>query len=496
MRNIWDRFIKSKGELTQQVISGGFWVFFLQISSRLLSLITKIVLARILSPEDFGLFGIAMIALTAIEKFSMTGFDHALVQSKKNDREYLDGAWTVQILRGGLIGLILFLAAPAIGLFFKNELVIPMIRMVAIIQFIAGFKNIGIIYFQKQLDFKRDFIFQFTASFADFAVAISLAFLLRNAWAFIFGFMARNIAITILSFVLHPFRPRFLFVVNKIKELFSFGKWVLASSITSFLITEGDDIIVGRMLGDVQLGFYKQAYLYSNLPSTQITHIISRVTFPAYSRLQDDIMKMQNAFTRVFRINSMLSLPVAAAIFVLGPNFVMTVLGVKWAPMIPALQILAIWGAIRSIGATTGPLFRAIGKPQLAFYVQIARLIIMAAAIFPLVDKLGIIGASIVVTVSGTILRPITDYIAAKNLKIKYWHYLRLYFHPALASITTGICVYYLNGLLFADFTVLSLITGAVIFVILYLPFVLVFEKLLGMNFVWTKLKGISQWRK
>jgi len=386
--------------LSQRVVIGGFWVFALKIVQRILNLIRLIILARILAPHDFGLLGIALLTMATLDTFSQTGFQAALIQKKDDIESYLNSAWTVQILRGFVLFAVLYLIAPYAALFFdapEARFIIPVIGISILLQ---AFTNIGVIYFQKELEFNKQFIYQLSGTLADFIVAVSAALILKSVWALVFGLVAGNFVSFIVSYLIHSYRPRLSSDLGKARELFIFGKWIFGSTILIFLITQGDDIFVGKLLGVTALGFYQLAYRISNLPATQITHVISQVTFPAYSKLQDDIPKLREAYLKVLQVTAFLSFPIAGLIFVLAPDFTKIFLGEKWMPMVPAMQVLVLAGLVRSIAATAGPIFYAVGKPKIDTRLQIIRLSVLAVLIYPFTIKWGILGTSIVVFLS------------------------------------------------------------------------------------------------
>ncbi len=390
----------SSEPLSKRVVRGGIWVFALRITNRGLGFIRTIILARLLAPHDFGLLGIAMLAIATLETFSQTGFQAALIQKKENIESYLDTAWTVSAIRGIVLFLILFFSAPVVAKFFNSPQATLVIRVIAISTLLSGFRNIGILFFQKELEFNKQFVYEFSATIVDLTVAISLAFILRNVWALVWGGLAANFVRLFMSYIIQPYRPRIRFEKEKFQDLFGFGRWVLGSSILIFLITQGDDIFVGKMLGVTALGLYQMAYLISNLPATEITHVISQVTFPAYSKLQDDLPKLREAYLKVLQLTAFISIPLAGGIFVLAPEFTKIFLGNKWMPMVPAIQVLVLAGLIRSIAATTGPIFHGVGKPKIDTIWQIIRLIVLIALIYPFTMRWGILGTSITVLFS------------------------------------------------------------------------------------------------
>jgi len=386
--------------LSHRVVKSGFWVFGSRVIERAFYITRLIILARILAPHDFGLLGIAMLTMLTLENFSQTGFQAALIQKKENIEEYLNSAWTVGIIRALILFIILFFIAPYVAVFFKTFQAEPIIRVIGLSILLQAFTNIGIIYFQKELEFNKQVVFQLSGTLADFVVAVPAALILRSVWALVFGLLAGNATRLVVSYFLHPYRPHLSLDIEKAKELFSFGKWVLGSSILMFLIIQGDDIFVGKLLGATMLGFYQMAYRFSNTPATEITHVISQVTFPAYSKLQNNIPRLREAYLKILQLNAFLSFLLSGLIFALAPDFTKIFLGERWMPMVPAMQILVFAGLLRSIAATAGYIFYGVGKPKIDTTWQVVRFFIIATLIYPFTVKWGITGASVVVLLS------------------------------------------------------------------------------------------------
>jgi len=422
--------------LSQKVIRGGAWVFTLNIVARGLFFIRTVILARLLLPSDFGLVGIAMIATSMLLSFSGTGFAPALIQKKSGTADYLNTAWCVEAVRGIVLAFILFLLAPLVAIFFNNPEAKLVIQVMAIAIALTGLTNMGMIYFQKELQFEKLFIYNFSTQMATLIVSVSLAFILRNVWALVYGTIFGAMTKLILSYVFHPFRPNLKFDLDKAKELFRFGKWMLGSSILIFLLTQGDDIFVGKLLGVTALGFYTMAYRLSNLPTTEITHVISQVTFPAYSKLQDNIPKLRESYLKVLQVTVFLSFPLAGLIFILAPEFTRIFLGEKWIPMVPAMQALAFFGITRAINATTGPVFQGIGKPKINTVGSMFQLVVFIAIIFPLTHRWGILGTSIAVIIPNILFM---IYIVKKlesTMNYKLVNFIAFLLPPIIGSIT------------------------------------------------------------
>jgi len=411
------------------------WVFSLRILNRGLGFIRTIILARLLAPEDFGLLGIAMLAISTLETFSQTGFQAALIQKNEDIESYLDTAWTVSAIRGLMLFLILFFAAPSIAEFFNSPQATLIIRVIAVSTLLSGLRNIGIIFFRKELEFNKQFFYEFSATIVDLGVAVTLAFLLRNVWALVWGGLAANFVRLFMSYIIQPYRPRIGFEKERFLGLFGFGRWVLGSSILIFLITQGDDIFLGKMLGVTALGLYQMAYLISNLPATEITHVISQVTFPAYSKLQDDLPKLRESYLKVLQITIFISAPVTGGIFILAPEFTEIFLGDKWMPMVPAMQLLCMSGLARSFGATTGPLFHSIGQPKILTNLAMLQLLILAVIIYPLTKQWELVGISVAVVIPNVITQLLAAFEVINIVKARCFDFLMFLLLPLTATL-------------------------------------------------------------
>jgi O-antigen/teichoic acid export membrane protein len=386
--------LKPGGNLSQKAVRGVIWVFALRAFIRLFSVARAAILARLLAPNDFGMFGIAMLAISTLEKFSQTGFETALVQKTENMNQYLDTAWTVLILRGLLSAFLLFGIAPYVADFFNEPMAKSLLRVLGLSLVFKGFSNIGTIYFRKELDFHKQFVFQLLSTLVDLGVAIAAAFMLRSAWALVYGLLAGSFVGMVSSYLVHPYRPRLAFDRQKAKDLFKFGRWILGSTVLIFLATQGDDIFLGKMLGVTALGLYQMAFTIASIPSTEITRVISQVSFPVYAKLQTNLLELRRAYLMTLQVTALLAFPLAVSILALASDITQVFLGNQWLHIIPTLQVLSVFGLIRSFGATTGPIFNGTGHPEIPAKLVILEVVILAALIYPLVSLWGIAGAA------------------------------------------------------------------------------------------------------
>ena len=421
--------------LPQKMVQGGAWISSLKIIRKVLSLIRLIIIGRILAPSDFGLMGIALLTMSALETFSTFGFKQALIQKKENTDNYLDAAWTVLIIRGFVVFIIVYLVAPYVAFFFQSPEVKTIIQALGLVTFFQAFTNIGVIFFQKELEFNKIFIYRFVGISTNFIVAVAAAIILRSVWALVLGLLAEKVVNIIVSYLIHPYRPHLSKDIEKAKELFGFGRWILGSSILVFIGKHIDDIFVGRVLSATALGFYQMAYRISNMLETEITQVISSVAFPAYAKIQDEQTRLQKAYFRIMRLTIAVSLPITVGMVLLAPEFTQIFLSEKWMPMVTAMQLLAVAGLIKSIVSTGSPLFIGSGFPKYEFFMQLIRGVIIIVAIYPFIIFMGIKGAALAVILSITGMLVIWYPLSQKITKASWRKYFDTFWPPLFCSL-------------------------------------------------------------
>lgn len=462
--------------LSQRVVRSGFWVAFYKVVERGFRFVKTMIIARLLAPSDFGLFGIACLALEVLQTFTETGIGSALIQKRESIEDYLNTAWTIQIVRATILCVLIYIFAVPIAGFFNNSQAIPLMKIIALNILFSGFANIGVVYFTKEIEFIKQRTLSFSQLAVEFIVSIVLAFTLRNAWALVWGMLAGRITNCIFSYVMHPYRPRFHFEIKKAKELMHFGKWVFGLSIIVFLCTQGDGILIGRVLGTTALGLYAMASAIANLPASEVTSLFSQIIFPAYSKFQTDINKLRKAYFSTLGLVIFVTIPLTIGIILLGKEFVKIFLKEKWLPMVPAMQLLAIAGLIRSIIATGGCLFSAVGVPKKDFQMNIYRLVTMLISIYPLAKLHGVNGVaiSIVLSIASTI--PAWFFESKKITKAKYIDYGLTFLPVISAALLMSISIICTKPI-FSNTTILNLISISFIACTVYLLVITLFWK-------------------
>ncbi|WP_418285042.1 lipopolysaccharide biosynthesis protein [Halorubrum sp. DTA46] len=436
--------------MLDRTVQSGIWATAIKVSSRLLQILMLIILARVLAPRQFGLMGIALVSLSATRNFSKIGLKTALIQQKnENVDEYLDTAWCLEAGRGVLIFAVLFVAAPFIGDLFGEPSAVPLIRVIGLGPLLFGLRNPGIIYFRKDLEFHKEFVYQVSGGIVQFVVGVGYVLISPTVWALVFAYVSADAFKFGLSYVIHNYRPWPSFDVSIARELINYGKWITASSILYFLYSEGDDAFVGWFLSATALGFYQYAYRIADTPSSEVSEILASVSFPAYSKLQDNPAELRQALLATTRVTGFITIPMAVGIALVAPSFVPVVLGDDWIPMIRIMQLLALYGMFHSITRNFGSVWKALDRPDLLAKLAALRVACIAILIWPAAARFGIEGVGLVVVgVYAFPMLPLDVYVVSKLTDTRPVEFYREWFYPLVGAIVMFASLWQLRGLM------------------------------------------------
>ena len=366
----------------------------LRVLIRVISFVKIAVLARLLNPTQFGLFGIASVTLVFLEIVTEVGIIPLLVQEKEGLKKYLNSVWVVSIFRGILIFLLLLIIAKPVSLFFNSPESYDLLLLVSIVPLLRGLINPSVVSFQKNLAFSKEFIFRFTISFIDFSVSLTLVYLMGSVIGLIWGLIIATVIEVLISWLFIKPLPKFDFKFHKLSKVIHRGKYITLSGIFNYLFHNIDDIFVGRIIGTTALGLYQVAYKISTIPIIEGGEIVSKVVFPVYVKISGNSERLKKAFIKVILSMSIIIIPISFLLIMFTEHFVILFLGKNWLDIVPILKVLVIFGSIRAISGSSSALFLAVKKQEYITIVTFVSLIGILLVLFPLLRAYGIIGAA------------------------------------------------------------------------------------------------------
>lgn len=399
------------------VIKGVSWMSGFRIFSRAISFSKTIVLARVLTPSQFGIFGIATLVLAFLEMITETGINIILIQSKREIDEYVSSAWVVSIIRGVFISFCIVLSAPLIASFFNTPNATNILLFISVIPLIRGFINPAEVKLQKDLKFHYEFWFRSSIFTFDAIVAVILVVVTYSVYSLVWGLIAGALLEVALSFVLIKPLPRLSIRRDYFSEIFHKGKWITAYGFFNYIAQEGDNVTVGKVMGAASLGIYEMAYNISTLPISEITDVVGKVVFPVYAKIADDKERLKSAFIKSTLAIAALTASLGAVLFSFPNQLVLIVLGAKWLPAVPVLRILVVYGVLRAISGSASALFLGAEKQKYVTNMTFLRFAGLAITIYPLVQAYGLVGAGYSALISVIVEIPIITYYVFKVLK-------------------------------------------------------------------------------
>lgn len=366
------------------VVQGTLLTITMRWTDRLIGLISTLVLARLLIPEDFGIIAMASLVIALADVFFDLGVYVTLIQNKSPSQAHFDTAWTLGLLQSALATVVLFLAAPYAAIYFHEPRVENVIKVLAFSLLITGFENIGVVNFQKEMRFGQDFIFIFTKRFSGFVVTVITAWLLQSYWALVIGTVFGRSVGVVCSFAMHPMRPCLSF--SKFREMMRVSQWLMARTTGGYLESQLHRVVVGRRDNATVMGAYTMASDISAMPSTELLMPINRVLFPAFVKVKEDLQELKRVFLVAQSVQIFIAMPASAGLALVAQEVISLMLGERWLMAVPFVQIFAVASlATAMLSSATYLMITLNHVKALAIFswMQVALFAILAFAVFP-----------------------------------------------------------------------------------------------------------------
>jgi O-antigen/teichoic acid export membrane protein len=376
----------------RQIATGAAWMMGFKLLDKSVGLISTLVLARVLTPTDFGLVAMAMAVVALLELMGAFGFESALIQRQNTDRSHYDTAWTFNVMFGVAISIMLLVMAMPAADFYREPRLALMLPALAVGALIGGFENIGTVAFRKELDFRKEFKFLLAKRLAAFTVTITLALTFQSFWALIAGTVTGKLMAVFISYRLHPYRPRLTLAARD--DLLHFSKWIFISNLIQFLHSRSTDFILGRTVGSHGLGVYNIASEIAAMPSTELIAPLNRAVYPAYARLAGARDQLWERFLEVFGIICLLAFPVAVGLYCLSDLVVSLLLGAQWQEAVPIMQIAGLSGLLVALQSNMYLVILAMGQPKANTLLSGGLLLVSLPAVILASLQYGVLGAA------------------------------------------------------------------------------------------------------
>lgn len=359
---------QKRSSLFRQIVTGAGWNFIGQTARQVISLATMIILARLLSPDDFGLVAMTYVVSSFAYMFSTMGMGSAIIQRKEINDEYLSTAFWVSVVSGVIVTVFMICSGPIVAIFFRKSEITCIVAVLSLSFVFGGISVTHRSILTRRMAFKSIAYVEISGTCLGSLVAIFAAMNGMGYWSLVFQELVSVIVkVPLFWFAGDRWRPQLLFSRACFKELFGFSSYILLGNFVNYFNRNGDNIIIGRFLGAIQLGYYDRAYALMLKPLQYISYSVGRALFPALSNIQNDKEQVREIYLKMVKTISLITFPMMVGLSIIARDVILLVYGPKWEPVIPVFAVLCYVGLFQSIGTTVGDIYYSQGRSALAF---------------------------------------------------------------------------------------------------------------------------------
>ena len=451
--------------LKQRAVKALAWQSIAKISTQIFSFAVSILLARQLSPADFGIVGMAAIVIGFLDLVNDFGIGASIVQKKELSADDLSSVFWFSVIVSLIICSASWVSAPFIAHYFKNEQITPVVRVLSLNFVICSLRTVSYNLLNKELRFGKRSIAEIISVFFGGVVALIMVYAGFGIWSLVYNTMVQSVIMSVLVIWFAPFSLKFTCSYTRARPLINFGVKLMASRIQWYFYSNADFFIVAKVLGDKLLGYYSLAFRLATMPTEKITAVVNQVVFPLFSKLQDDREQLLSYFLKITRFVSMVTFPLSISIFILSREIILLVLTDKWLPALIPFRILCLIGMVRSVDVIMPMLLVARGKATLMLRYTTLLFLILPTAFF-IGSRWGIQGVSYAWLASYPVLVIYLLNLTLREMDAKLLDYFRNIGGQVRTSIFLGIALVlgkHINTLLGQGITLLS--TAIIVFV-------------------------------
>ena len=344
---------------TTKAIQGISLSTMVKIGMTVLSAAKLMILARIISQYDFGLFAFVLVAIGIVESITETGINATIIQSSNSVKYFLDTAWVISIVRGLLISIFMIFLGFGMEMFYDIPQLLTLVGIASFVPLIKGFINPAVVTLHKEMSFVKDSVYRLSLLVVEVMTSVTLGLLLRSVYALVFGLLISALFEVALTFWMFEDRPRFVYLKSRAQEIFENMRGLNIMAILGYVVENMDSLIIGKVTSTSALGVYQSSYGLTHRFNLHLAKSVAHGTFPVYAKIQQDQVRLRRAFFRTLAL-SMIGFTLIGLPFYLFPRWtVLFFLGENWLEVVTLVRPLIIAGLLQSVVNLASPVFMA-----------------------------------------------------------------------------------------------------------------------------------------
>ena len=430
--------------IKSKTIKGVGWSFADNLFNQGITFLVGLVLARLLTPQEYGLIGIILIFVAVFNSIIDSGFSSALIRKKDVKDEDYNTVFITNMSFSFILFLVMFFSAPAIAKFFSQPQLIPLTKVMSSILIINAFSLIQKTILVKNVDFKTQTKISVIASLISCAVGVGMALAGYGVWSLVGQQISRQLINSALLWTWAKWYPKIQFSVNSFKELFGFGWKLLASALIDTVWKEIYQVIIGKCYSPSTLGQYTRAHQFGSIFSTNLTSIVQRVSYPVLSKLQDEKERLKFGYKKVIKVTMLVTFCCMLGLAAVSKAMIITLIGDQWLPAIPFLQIICLQMMLYPLHAINLNMLQVQGRSDLFLRLEIIK---KSISVLPLllgifVDIYWMLGGSVI---TGFISYYLNAYYSGRFLNYSIKEQIKDILPSFLVALTMALAVYALS---------------------------------------------------
>lgn len=367
--------------LKQKTVSGLLWSFIDSFTNLGIHFVVGIILARILTPQEFGLIGILTVFIAVSQSLISSGFSQALIRKKDPSQQDYSTVFFFNIIVGIICFLTMLLSADSISRFFNEPALKPLIKVLGISVLIISISLIQQTILTKRIDFRLQTKISVTSSLVSGFIAIVMALLGFGVWSLVVKTITMYGITSILLWVLNKWKPSITFSTKSFKELFSFGSKLLISGLIDTIFKNIYYFIIGKYFSARDLGFYSRADQFRSLPSSNLTTVVQRVSFPVLSSIKEDVIKLKESYQKLIKSTMLICFVLMLGMAASAKPMILALIGEKWELSIPYLQLLCLGGMFFPLHALNLNMLQVQGRSDLILRLEVIKKVMVIPVI-------------------------------------------------------------------------------------------------------------------
>lgn len=434
-----------ENNLKKKTVVGMIWSTIQRFGKMGIAFIANLVMARLLTPDDYGAVGILMVFIALSAVFIDAGFGNALIQKTDPSKEDFSTIFYFNLIVSGILFLILYVAAPYIANFYKMELLCELLRVLSIVLILNALSLIQDCRLRKEMDFKILSIATIVSASLGACAGIYAAVVGCGVWSLVLYNIVEAASRTIILWAMCRWLPSLCFSWNSMKQLFRYGSFLLANSLLFTLRRNAIAIFVGKLYQPSDLGHYSQAKKLEEVPVTAIQTVIGQVTFPMFASVKDNIQQLMIAQKKGNILLAFLCVPLMCLSLVLAHDLIIGLFTEKWASAIPYFQVLCFCGIFVSLQEVNANVITALGYSRLYFKWSIVKTILLFVLLYA-GSFIGIYGLLLAWCIQNMLAYVINAVLSGMFTSYSFWHQtkdlLPIYMISVICSIVVWMLAY------------------------------------------------------